>query len=165
MEDLVLPDCDCILKFLMETVLCEPGILRQPLWSGEKMIFCSWKKFRDKVKEGEENLVFHFQRRYCTLFSWMYSLIPWYVQRRQSGLKTGGVMGPGLKTEGVVGPGLKTGVSLILKIQHTETRSTVLTVSFPEFSFNYIKIFYFWNVATFGKSSHCMSLYIIGYIW
>ena len=45
-------------------------------------------------------------------------------QRRQSGLKIGGVEGPGLKTWGVVGSGLKTGYVVVLKIQQMEAHGT-----------------------------------------
>jgi len=66
-----------------------------------------------------------------------------------------------------VGPDLKTGGAWVLRTRQTVVHSTGLRVSSPECLFNYTQIFLFLKVTTFGKCSHLIFLYIIGYdnIW
>jgi len=71
------------------------------------------------------------------------------LQGRQSGLKTGCVVGPGLKIEGVAGP----------KIQPTGTHSTGLRVHLARKSlFSYRQILLFMKSHHFEKCSHLIFL-------
>jgi len=53
--------------------------------------------------------------------------------------------------------------SWVLNVQQMDARSTLLKVSSPEFLFNYTQIFLFLKMQHFGKYSHLICLYIIGY--
>src|SRR6218665_1079234 len=70
----------------------------------------------------------------------------------------------GLKADGVLGPGLKSGISRFLKIQQMKSHSTVFKGIIPGvFIQLYMQICLFPKVATFGKFSPLIFLYITRY--
>ena len=71
-------------------------------------------------------------------------------------------MGIGLTAGWVLGLGLKTGVSWVLKIQQTEANRFQSIILGNLYLIIY-KSYYFWKVTTFGRCSHIITLYIIGY--